>query len=129
MNPQNKHYTQWSRKDFESLPELDRSDFDYTQDIREFVILPTRKRHDSGYRIMDIIPIVKGDTPLGRFAGMTDSIQLGSAPYRQFAEWKMDCLNPSGLIRFWSIQGTESRIKYPYSTFEISVTESINKTK
>lgn len=127
MDEHKKHYTKWTRKQFADLPELSRNDFDYSQEIREFVILPTRKVHDSGYLIMDIIPIVKGDIPLGRFTGITDAIQLGHLYRKEFTEWRMDCLNPSGLIRFWSIRGTESRIESPYSTFEISVKQSINK--
>ena len=122
-----KSYEQWTRKEFEALPELNRADFDYSQEIREFVILPTRKRHDSGYRIMDIVVVVMKDgfsIPIGRFADVTDSIQLGNQCRGTIGEWRMDCLPISGLMRFWCIKGTESRISSPYSTFEILVTKS-----
>lgn len=93
-----KLYENWTRKEFKVLPRIDISKFDYyNTKVDAFVIIPTKKRHDSGFRIMDIVPVVNND-PLGRFADMTDSIQLGDLV--ENGHWGMDCLPVSGLIRF-----------------------------
>lgn len=113
-----KHYEQWTRKEFESLPELDRWDDvnGYWGDVDCFILIPTCHYHDSGYRIMDVV-VIKGDKPIGRYADMTDSIQLkcdSNAP----TSWNMDCLPVSGLIRFWS-SNRNSKIVSPFSSFMI----------
>lgn len=120
-----KHYTNWTRKEFEALPELDKRDEvnGYYGEIDCFVLIPTRGYHESGYRIMDIV-IIKDDKPIGRYADTTDSFQLkncGNSPYA----WHMDCLPNSGLIRVWASCHT-SKILSPYSSFVI---QSSKQTK
>lgn len=117
MNDHAKSYENWTRKEFEALPKLDISEFDYTAKIDAFVIIPTRKKHDSGFRIMNIAPIINRK-PIGRFADMTDSIQLGNYHKDTNVLWAMDCLPASGLIRYWA-KYQDCFVISPYSTFEI----------
>lgn len=112
-----KSYEDWTRKEFEALPKIKISEYDYTTKIDAFVIIPTRKKHDSGFRIMDIV-IVIDHKPIGRFTDMTDSIQLGNYLKDSNVLWAMDCLPTSGLIRFWA-KYEDCFIISPYSTFEI----------
>lgn len=121
-----KHYENWSRKEFEALPELDKwgDKNGYYGEIDCFVLIPTRKYHDSGFRIMDIV-IVKDDKPIGRYADTTDSFQLychNNHPYK----WCMDCLPKSGFIRVWAASHT-SKILSPFSIFKIQSSNEIYK--
>jgi len=121
-----KHYEKWSRKEFEALPELDKWDEvnGYYGEIDCFVLIPTRKYHDSGFRIMDIV-IVKDEKPIGRYADTSDSFQLvyrENPPYK----WCMDCLSQSGLIRLWASEHT-CKILSPFSTFEIQSSKQLKR--
>lgn len=52
-----KTFERWTRKDFESLPDI--SELNEKPEIADsLVILPTRRLHDSGYRIMHFAVIV-----------------------------------------------------------------------
>lgn len=108
-----KTLTDWTRKDFETLPCRN-----WDEDIGEFdslVILPTRHIHDSGYRCMDFIA-VKGDTPFVRLSGCSDVIHIdgiggygkdwvsrGGVPMLiEPKGWRIDSLKKSGLLRLFA---------------------------
>lgn len=105
--------TQMKRKDFESLPHRK-----WDEDIGEFdslIILPLRRRHDSGYRCMDFVA-VKEDKPVCRLSGCSDVIHIEGIggfgfdwarkygrcpPLVPPTDWNIDCLPISGLLRMF----------------------------
>lgn len=115
-----KEFTKWTRKEFEALPTPN----SYTnQDIGEvdsLVILPERHYHDSGYRCMSFVTIQNG-IPTYKISGCSDVIHLGGiggynngvTTRTEFlnrlnsslvpnADWHIDCLPVSGLLRIFS---------------------------
>ena len=104
-----KSVTECTRKDFEALPLREWND-----DIGEFdslVILPTRRLHDSGYRCMDFIAVIKQE-PIYRLSGCSDVIHInGIGGYGKWANrvpdlippiaWSIDCLRVSGLLQIF----------------------------
>lgn len=117
------------RKDFEALPNRR-----WDEDIGEFdtlIVLPLRSRHDSGYRCMDFVAVIK-DKPICRLSGCSDVIQidgvggLGSNWATRYGRvpksvpptgWSIDCLPVSGLLRMFC-QG-KIRVGVGLSSFEI----------
>lgn len=110
MSADVKTVNEMSRKEIEDVPTRD-----CNEDIGEFdsvVILPTRRKHDSGYRCMDFVAVRKG-VPIKRLSGCSDVIHLngiggygkwlGSFP--QLIEpigWSIDCLYKSGLLQIFT---------------------------
>ena len=103
-----------TRKEFDSLPLRKWSD-----DIGEFrtlVVLPLRRKHDSGYRLMDFVAADSNDKPICRLSGCSDVIHLdgiGGFGYRWIDAggvpkslppkgWCIDCLPVSGLLRLFA---------------------------
>lgn len=104
---------QMKRKDFERLPHRK-----WDEDIGEFdslVILPLRKKHDSGFRLMDFVA-VKDDKPTCLLSGCSDVIHIegiggyglnwnpkyGGVPRLvPPVGWSIDCLATSGLLRLF----------------------------
>jgi hypothetical protein len=103
----------WTRKEFEALPERK-----WDEEIGEFnslIILPKRRLHDSGYRMMDFIAVV-GNIPKCRLSGCSDVIHfdgIGGLGYKWIdkeindgmvpaKDWCIDCLRTSGLLRIFS---------------------------
>jgi hypothetical protein len=98
------------KKDFQELRVRDRFD----EDIGEFdslVILPTRKKHDSGWMCMDFVAC-KDSEPICRLSGCSDVLNIdgigGYGPYYGSINksvvpkgWSIDCL-PCGYLRLWS---------------------------
>lgn len=90
---------------------------EWKEDIGEFdglVILPTRRKHESGYMCMDYVACLGGH-PICRLAGCSDVIHLnGIGGYGRNwiqkyggvpdmvppTDWNIDCLK-SGLLRFF----------------------------
>lgn len=123
MNTTPNHYESWKRSEFEALPQIDDRTFDYINTRPEcFIIVPNRKKHDSGYRIMDIV-IVVDEKPIGRFSGVSDAIQLGKFSPVNWC-WQVDSLPTSGLIRFWTPY-KKHIIVSSYSTFEVCSEDTI----
>lgn len=122
-NTHTKHYESWTIKEFKALPKFGRfeGEPEYPQTADCFVILPTRKRHNSGYRIVDVI-VIKDDKPIGKFADMTDHFYI--THYDESPKhWSIDWLPVSGLMRIWAC-GYDCMIRSPFSTFEIQTTKS-----
>ena len=101
------------RKDFERLGRRK-----WSEDIGEFdslIILPLKRRHDSGYRLLDFVAVKKGE-PICLLSGCSDVIHIeGIAGFgfdwlRRYnecpklvppTEWSIDCLPVSGLFRMF----------------------------
>lgn len=68
-----KDLTQYTITEFRNLPKRK-----FGEDVGKFdslVILPTRRKHDSGYRCMEFVA-VKGEQPICRMGGGSDVIHL-----------------------------------------------------
>jgi len=77
------------------------------------VIIPTRKRHDSGYKIMEVIAVDENHLPIGKITTSADVLNLLN--YDQYDllkgelvpqdnilhEWRIDCMWKSGLLRLF----------------------------
>lgn len=115
-----------SRKEIESVPYKDSN-----EDIGEFtalIILPLRKLHDSGYRLMDFVAVRNG-IPLKRLSGCSDVLHINGIggdgeytgrfnPMVPAVGWSMDCLPKSGLLQLFS-DGVLTVSGYALSSFEI----------
>ena len=109
-----KSVSNMTKKDFEAVPY--RKKFD--EDIGLFdslVILPTRHKHDSGYRCMDFVAVREGK-PICRLSGCSDVIHFdgiggygfdwvekyGGVPKTiEPVSWNIDCLPKSGLLQIF----------------------------
>ena len=117
-------WTRWTRKDFEALPDI--SELNEKPEIADsLVILPTRRLHDSGYRIMHFAVIVN-NKPVCKMMGCSDVMKIGGiagcngkATFSQIVPvgWSIDCLATSGLLRLFC--DTRIRLTPPLSTFEV----------
>lgn len=115
-----KHYTKWTRKEFESLPRPK----DYTNYeiglVDSLIILPQKHNHESGWKSMSFVTI-QNDKPTYVVSGCSDVILLGGIggtnaytnDIYKFRErvnrnlvpnpnWHIDCLPVSGLLRIFS---------------------------
>lgn len=114
-----KHFTEWTRKEFEALPRADWKN--EIGEVDSLIILPTRRKHDSGYRCMEFATIQKGK-PTYIVGGCSDVIHLAgiggqNIGVHNFDEmllderirthtcprvsWSIDCLPVSGLLRLF----------------------------
>jgi hypothetical protein len=100
-----------TRKQIMNVPSRKWDDCSLTFDC--IVIVPLRKVHDSGYRMIDCVAVVN-DEPIARLSGCSDSIILKKGSM----EWKMDCLRISGLFRLW-VHGSNLKCGPALSTFEV----------
>lgn len=83
-----------SRKQFEELPYLD--DFEGI-DVDSIVLLPSKRHHDSGYNIYEVV-VCNERKAIGRCYGYdTFSIYMES----NFNRVGIDCLRGSGLMRIF----------------------------
>jgi hypothetical protein len=113
-----KHFTQWTRKEFEALPRPD-SFWNNIGEVDSLVILPCKRRHDSGYRCMEFVAIQNGE-PTYLLSGCSDVINLGGIGGYNVSkndiekystrvksqvvpvnDWSIDCLPVSGLPRLF----------------------------
>lgn len=99
-----------TRKEFLALPSLGWNDD--PPDFDSVVILPSRRMHESGYRLLDFVAC-KGDRALVRLSGCSDVLHIdgiggygknwlkkyGTVPTAVPASgWCIDCLPVSGLL-------------------------------
>ena len=110
MTEINKHFSDWTQEELKALPF--RGDYDTPVECDSLIILPTRRKHSSGFRCMDFVA-VKGNTPICRVSGYSDVLHIdgiggigiwkGSIPDLIKAKgWSIDCLQKSGLLRLFS---------------------------
>ena len=58
-------------------------------------IIPSRRKHDSGWACMDFVAVSDGKSPV-RFGGGCDDVLLNGNHFR------IDCEYPSRIIRIWN---------------------------
>lgn len=111
-----KHYDKWTIKEFRALPRPS-SYWNVTGEVDSLIILPTKRKHDSGYRCMEFVAI-QNRKPTYILSGCSDVLRLGGMGgynvYRNSVcnyarrvesgtvpviDWKIDCLPVSGLLR------------------------------
>lgn len=114
-----KHWHYWTRKEFEALPRADWKN--EIGEVDSLIILPTRRKHDSGYRCMEFVTIQNGK-PTYIVSGCSDVIHLAgmsgcNCDYRntnidEYSNrvinnavpricWRIDSLPVSGLLRLF----------------------------
>ena len=115
-----KEFTKWTRKEFEALPTPKSYTNEEIGEVDSLVILPEKHYHDSGWRCMSFVTIQNG-IPTYRISGCSDVINLGGIGGYNFqgmsdcdssnrikshivpnANWHIDCLPVSGLLRIFS---------------------------
>jgi len=112
----------WTRSMFEALPE--RPSWNEDVECYGIVILPSRRLHDSGYRMLDFIALGEKSTPICRLSGCSDVIHLDGISAMlstRKTAWNIDCLKKSGLLRLWN--GSKNRkltAKAALSSFELT---------
>ena len=115
-----KHYMEWTRKEFEALPMPTSYDNQEVGEVDSLIILPEKHYHDSGYRCMSFVTIQNGK-PTYKISGCSDVIHFGGIgglnviyytgdlTYQERAkekktptvDWCIDCLPKSGLLRIF----------------------------
>ena len=121
--------TQATLKDFLSLPHRG-----WSEDIGIFdslVILPSKTKHDSGFRCMDFVACLKNEA-FCRLSGCSDVLHIngiggfgydwtkknsGCPKLIPIVDWSIDCLPKSGLLRLFSSK--KLRCGCALSSFEI----------
>ncbi len=127
-----KNVKNMTRREFESLPL--RAKWNEKIYCSSIVILPLRRRHDSGYRLMDFVAVDKDNVAICRLSGCSDVLHIegiggygydwlkrfkklpSSVPPRN---WLIDCLPVSGLLRLWSRAEAGMIAGAAVSSFEI----------
>lgn len=100
-----------TKKDFNNIPFRK-----WDEDIGKFsslVIIPTRKKHDSGYMCMEFVAVDANHEPICKMSGCSDVIHIdgigGYGNIRESGEiqkmivpkgWSIDCL-PCGYLRLF----------------------------
>ena len=59
-------------------------------------VLPSRRKHESGWTCMDFVAEFRDDRPMVRFGGGCDDVSFVGAHFN------MDCTYPHGIIHIWS---------------------------
>ena len=67
------------------------------KDIHSVYVIPSGRKHDSGYNCMDFI--AEGPDGLIRFGGGCDDVSFEGSFFR------MDCMYPSGIVHIWNRKG------------------------
>ena len=123
-----KDIRKWTRKDFKALPHRERN-----QEVKfsSLVIIPLRKLHDSGWRLIDYAAVDENGVPFILLSGSSDVIHInGIGGYGKYngsipkliepLSWSMDCLATSGYMMLWC--NKELTCGPSLSSFEIYTT-------
>jgi hypothetical protein len=122
---------QMTKKDFASVKLLERKK-SLEVEFETFVIIPTAKKHDSGYPIMRFCLCNGEDEPIGLIEVGSDVINLQNTNYgrsEQFPKngihtWNIDCLPTSGYLRVWC----EHTMQYSgFSNFSVFATKRVKQ--
>lgn len=67
--------------------------------VRGVYVLPSRRKHESGWSCMDFVAEFEDDRPPKRFGGPTDDVSFAGTHFR------MDCTYPHNIIHIWCAYG------------------------
>lgn len=82
-----------TKKEFLAIP---RREWDEVlHGVRGVYVLPSRRKHGSGWACMDFVAVFDDDRPMVRFGGGTDDVSFIGTYFR------MDCSYPHGIIHIW----------------------------
>jgi hypothetical protein len=139
-----------TRKDFEDVELRHPPDAEIWCD--SVVLLPTNKRHETGYRVLELVAIrnheplcriryestnpeysgidsvefvdIRGDEVIERWDEDPKKQRRGTRDYAhvKLNRWKMDCLPRSGLFQFWG-QGCRIRIKDDHACVKLELAD------
>ena len=85
-----------TRKELLALPK--RKWDEILRGVSGIYVLPTRKKHDSGWSCMAFVAEFKDGRPMVGFGGGCDDVSFRGNGFR------MDCDYPSGIIHIWSLR-------------------------
>lgn len=102
--------TEMKKTDFNSVPERKHWS-DKVELFNSLVIIPTMRKHDSGYMCMDFCAVNVNDEPICLLSGCSDVLHVdGIGGYGEFngeiaksrpiEAWSIDCL-PCGYLRIF----------------------------
>ena len=99
------------REELLSVPKRKWDDVIYGVDV--VYIIPSGRKHDSGYACMDFVASFNGNKgkPMVRFGGGCDVVRLNGNHFR------IDCEYPSRIIRIWNDR-TSFSISHDISTID-----------
>lgn len=85
----------YTRKDLLSVPKRKWSDALYG--VAGVYVIPSGRKHDSGFACMEFVAEFKGGKkPMVRFGGSCDDVSFEGRHFR------MDCLHPQRIIHIWN---------------------------
>ena len=88
-----------SKKDFQNLPY--RKSWSSLEKGRGIVLIPTRRKFDSGYMTLDAALLDEDLNPVCRLSGCSDVINIDPSYHNHTrSEWKIDLL-PCGYFHLW----------------------------
>ncbi len=64
--------------------------------VRGVYVLPSRRKHESGWACMDFVAVFDDGRPMIRFGGGCDDVSFVGEYFN------MDCTYPHGIIHIWS---------------------------
>ena len=112
---------QMTRKEILAIPRVERGV--WWVECKSFIVIPTARKHDSGYNCMEVIAVDENSLPLCKATISSDVINLQNyeqnhrtikekVPQNEILfEWRIDCLSKSKLLRFFKgNDGTSIRI-------------------
>ena len=125
---QEKWLGDYTKKEF-----LEMENFGSGETFNEIVIVPTRKKHDSGYLCMKFILAYHGEI-VGVVSGWSDVVHIngiGGYGEKWFGlrqtmprvDWEIDCLPKSGCLRLFSSKDCVVRDSFIGSDFVFFVKE------
>jgi len=120
-----------TKKEFEALPF--RGHFNTPVICDSIVILPTRRKHNSGWGCMDFVAC-REEKAICRLSGCSDVMGMncmtGISEVEQLwalKGWSIDCLFKSKLLHLWSRHSYEIKCGESLSSFDITFMKRAEK--
>jgi hypothetical protein len=88
----------YTRKELLSIPKRNWNEMLF--DVSGVYVIPSARKHDSGWACMDFVAEFKDrEKPMVRFGGGCDDVAFEGSHFR------MDCIHPSRIIHIWNNRG------------------------